>query len=118
MLHPPPESNESVKEASAWSQYISQYAQSNKGEEFLHKIGNNKAVYLVRNKRRNVHWIDFKTDQENREKSIKEEEEDDEEMEEDEEKEEIEKNDDDYKTSISNVTEENDHTVQGRSTIC
>lgn len=48
MLDQPPESNDSVKETNAWSSYLSDYAATKKNEEFLHKVGNSRAIYLIR----------------------------------------------------------------------
>ena len=50
MLDPPPESNESVKDASVWSHYISQFAANDyiipPEEQF--KVGDSKPIYLRR----------------------------------------------------------------------
>ncbi|CAL1533075.1 unnamed protein product [Lymnaea stagnalis] len=72
MLDPPPESNDSVKETSAWSTYINEYAAAKKNEEYIHRVGHSRPIYLVRNKKKNPDWDYFKKQHE-----VKEEEEDD-----------------------------------------
>ncbi|CAG5127144.1 unnamed protein product, partial [Candidula unifasciata] len=86
MLDPPPESNDSVKETSNWSSYLNEFATTKKNEEFLHKVGNSRAIYLFRNKRRNPYWKDFKKQHDNLlrdEKDEEDEEEDDDDEDED-----------------------------------
>ncbi|GFO40615.1 paired amphipathic helix protein sin3a [Plakobranchus ocellatus] len=80
MLDPPPESSPSVKETMTWSSYLKDFASGASGvgagrkkEEFCHRVGNSRAIYLVRNKKRNPNWEDFKLREE---ASLKEEDED------------------------------------------
>ncbi|KAK3764797.1 hypothetical protein RRG08_046433 [Elysia crispata] len=80
MLDPPPESSTSVKETMSWSSYLKDLALGSGGisgagrkkEEFCHCVGNSRPIYLVRNKKRNPNWEDFKLRED---ASIKEEEE-------------------------------------------
>lgn len=86
MLDPPPESATSVKETMSWSSYLKDFASGNGGasgvtrkkEEFSHRVGNSRPIYLVRNKKRNPNWEDFKLKEEEAEASVKEDEEEEE----------------------------------------
>uniref|UniRef100_A0A2C9K1L6 Paired amphipathic helix protein Sin3a n=1 Tax=Biomphalaria glabrata TaxID=6526 RepID=A0A2C9K1L6_BIOGL len=81
MLDPPPESNDSVKETSTWSSYLTEYTTTKKNEEFMHRVGNSRPVYLVRNKKKNPDWESFKKQHEMNEELEEEEEEEEEEVE-------------------------------------
>ncbi|RUS78096.1 hypothetical protein EGW08_014140, partial [Elysia chlorotica] len=86
MLDPPPESSTSVKDTMSWSSYLKDLAMGSGGggssgsgrkkEEFCHRVGNSRPIYLVRNKKRNPNWEDFKLRED---ASVKEEEEEEEE---------------------------------------
>ncbi|GFR95892.1 paired amphipathic helix protein Sin3a, partial [Elysia marginata] len=68
MLDPPPESSTSVKETMSWTSYLKDFASGSTGaasagrkkDEFSHRVGNSRPIYLVRNKKRNPNWEDFK----------------------------------------------------------
>lgn len=102
MLDPPPESNDSVKETSTWSSYLNEFATTKKNEEFLHKVGNSRAIYLFRNKRRNPYWKDFKKQHNNLLKDEKDEEEEEEDDDEDDEDDDDEDGEDEDRKRKSN----------------